>query len=94
MKQDFKFGQSITFSSAGRAADGGAWELVSISMQATPKRYSNRPHGVWRGQAMRVRTYELLVPHCEHARLLEPAQRICAGQSFLRSDSLLRANST
>ena len=28
MKQDFKFGQSITFSSAGRAADGGAWELV------------------------------------------------------------------
>jgi hypothetical protein len=28
MKQDFKFGQSITFSSAGRAADGDAWELV------------------------------------------------------------------
>jgi len=28
MKQDFKSGQSITFSSAGRAADGGAWELV------------------------------------------------------------------
>jgi len=38
MKQDFKFGQSITFSSADRAADGGAWELVvsPIVMEHVP----------------------------------------------------------
>ena len=74
MKQDFKSGQSIVFISDGRAADGDEWEILTISMQATPKRYSNRPHRVWREKAKRVRTYELLVLNCEHARLLEPAR--------------------
>ena len=38
MKQDFNFGQSITLSSAGRAAGGGAWELVvsPIVMEHVP----------------------------------------------------------